>query len=276
MAIDIGIDEGGDNRDTLLVSAQFGITADARKMKNAWRSRLPMGLPYFHSIDFGNYTGGVFTKAGLNRAARGELLNDLCRFTHQRLLSSVTMRVSISKYESLTTQDFRSQHGTAYSYAVDLCLLAAYAVIKDFGAKPEFNILIEDGHRNSNQAALILERIKGHSENPLWQYFEDSVTDLKILTAGLGSKKDHPILQSADMLAYSEWQKISRGDPTIWKALHRRDVRYVTSVVEIDENLIVPFVEEATPQAGWRRLRTAKRLYEAKQRISEIQSDKPI
>ena len=77
---------------------------------------------------------------------------------------------------------------------------------------PDFNILIEDGHRHSAQA---IEKLNESKKIGLAYPIPS-----KILSVGLGSKADHPILQTADMLAYSIWQQISHGDLAIYDALH--------------------------------------------------------
>lgn len=246
MAIDLGYDESGDSKDTLLVSAQIGIAEQAKKLRRAWLKRLPRDLPYFHACDFGNYTGGIFTKAGLPRKERDPLLRDLCELIHRRLVAGVTVRISVSEYERLTTQDFRSRHGTAYAFAVDLCLLGAYAIAKEHGLRADFNILIEDGHRNANQAAQIMAGLKNIPDRV--RESEKLIPDLRILTAGLGSKRDHPILQSADMLAYANWQKLSGRDLAIYHAVHRSAVSYYAKEANCDEELIREFANSgATP-----------------------------
>ena len=88
MAFDLGYDESGSG-DILIVSVQVAITEQARKLKRQWKSRLGLAnLKHFHAKDFGNYTGGVFTKAGLNQAARHELVNDLAKLIHRHVLAN--------------------------------------------------------------------------------------------------------------------------------------------------------------------------------------------
>jgi hypothetical protein len=273
MAIDLGCDEGGSG-DNLLVSVQLGVTLEARKMKNAWRSRLPKSLPYFHSVDFGDQTTGIFSKAGLDKSARQDLLDDLCGFIHTRLIAGLTVHISINQYNSLTTQPFRSRHGSAYSFAIDVCLLFGYHVATSRGMTPEFNILIENGHRNASHAIQTLQKIKGFSDHPKWEYYrEDMLTDLRILSAGLGCKKDHPILQSADMLVYAEWQRRSHGDPAIWNSLIKRAIRYEAYDVRCDKDFIEGFAEEGSSEAIRKRWMKAKGFYEAEHGFSEIRSD---
>jgi hypothetical protein len=234
MAIDMGYDEGGSG-DTLLVSCQISITEQAKKLKRKWKSRLE-NLKYFHSKDFDNYSQGVFSKAGLGREQRQELLKDLSDLIHCHVIAGVTARVSISEYDRITTQEFRSKAGTAYGFLIDMCLLRAHALLEELRLPTELNILVEGGHRNSEQVAQILTQLQQLPSHIL-------PMPIKILTAGLGGKKDHPILQTADMLAYSQWQAISKGDPTIWRALHRQGMRYRSLRVSCTEQLIRVFME---------------------------------
>ncbi len=272
MAIDLGYDEGGSG-DTLLVSAQVGITDQAKKFKKEWKRRLvdANDLPYFHSVDFDNYTGGVFTKAGLNRNERGELLGDLCDFVHDRLLFSVTARVSISEFNSLSDQVTRSRHGTAYGFAINMCMLTAYILVKKLSLQPHFNILVEAGHRNSNQVAQILEGLRRFLPE-IAANRADVIPDIRVLSAGLGSKKDHPILQAADMVAYSRWLHMCGGDHTIWNALRKEPRRYQNGYFECNRALIEMWVGEG--KASYiKRQRKRGQKSETEQRIPEIRFD---
>jgi hypothetical protein len=234
MAVDLGFDEGGSG-DTLLVSVQVGVTEQARKFKKQWTRRLG-DLVYFHSKDFNNYTSGVFTKAGLTRPQRQVLLKDLAQLIRSRLFLGIIGKVSKSEYDENTTQDFRSLHGTAYGFLILMCMLVTYHRVADLEMSPEFNILVEDGHRNSQQVAQILKKLQLPS-------------GVKILTSGLGSKKDHPILQASDMLAYSQWQGVINGDQTIWTALHRPEtVQYRPWVIDCDSEVIQSFVRGNQPK----------------------------
>ena len=86
----------------------------------------------------------------------------------------------------------------------------------------------------------------------------DKLFAVKILSAGLGRKKDHPILQAADMVAYSDWQGLSNGDPTIWDALHRPGIRYKTYRLHADENFIKEFVSDGPLPAIRKQRKRAK------------------
>jgi hypothetical protein len=272
VAIDLGYDEGGSG-DRLLVSVQIGVTGNARKLKKMWKERLPPRLPYFHSKDFGNRAGGVFTKADLGMAARKRLLSDLTSIIHRHLIAAVTASISIGEYDSLTTQDFRSRVGTAYAFAVNACLLCAYALVVEKNLKPEFNVLIENGHRNSNQVAQILDRLQKIPAEIQANSGEDVIPDLRLLSVGWGGKGDHPILQAADMMAYSEWQGIREsGDPRMWHAIKRAAPPSQYSIYRIDCNaeLIREFVSNGT-KAFIRKQRKKVRANGKQQRVSEIQ-----
>jgi hypothetical protein len=255
------------------VSVQVGITEPAKRLKRQWKARLrdANDLAYFHSKDFGNYTGGIFSKADLSRNDRQVLLKDLASLIHNHLLFGATARVKVSEYNKLTTQDFRSQIGTAYSFGIDMCMCLAFAVVTEMGIKPEFNILIEKGHRNSEQAGQILADVQKIPQEMIAAH-PDKLLAMKILNAGLGDKKDHPILQSADMVAYSDWQGLSNGDPAIWDALHRPGVRYKTYRLHADEALIREFVREGLSPFIRKQKEKAK-AYVAEQGVSQFRSD---
>jgi hypothetical protein len=235
MAVDLGYDEGGAN-DTLLVSVQIAVTEQAKKLKRQWRSALGDDLEYFHSKDLWNFTSGVFTAAGLDRRQREALLKDLRKIIHRHLALGVTARISKKLYDSLTTNEFRSRWGTAYSFAVNMLMLCAHLEFAKPSGNPaqpnlpvDVNVLIEDGHRHSAQA---LEIVQDGKKIPLDKRF------VNVLTAGLGAKKDHPILQAADMLAYSEWQEISGRESMLHSVMYSPTSRYRTARVECTADLI--------------------------------------
>src|SRR5438093_13715818 len=106
MAFDLGYDESGSS-DILIVSVQVAVIEQAKKLKRQWKARLAdaNNLKHFHSKDFGNYKGGVFSKAGLSRKQRHELLNDLAKLIHRHVLAGISARVSISEYDRINQLD---------------------------------------------------------------------------------------------------------------------------------------------------------------------------
>lgn len=247
MAVDLGYDESGSG-DILIVSVQVAITEQARKLKRQWKSRLGLAnLQHFHAKDFSNYTGGVFTKAGLDRRARHGLLQDLARLIHRHVTAGITARASISEYDRIIPQRFRSNTGTAYGFLIDMCLLRTHLLLNELHLPTEVNILIERGHANCNQVAQILGDLQ---RVPV----EILPLPVKILTAGLGSKDDHPILQSADMLAYCRWQRmLVDGDAAIWDALHKPGMHYRSIAIVCDEQYIRAFCtqDEGAEKVNW-------------------------
>lgn len=235
MAVDLGYDEGGAD-DTLLVSVQMAVTEQARKLKRHWKSALGP-VPFFHSKDLWNFNGGVFTDAGLDRPQREQLLKELRKIIHRHLTLGLTVNVSKKLYDSLTTNEFRSQWGTAYSFAINVLLVTAHLefnygklnALPNPGLPVDVNVLIEDGHKNSAQALAI---VQGSKEIPPDTRF------VNVLTAGLGSKKDHPILQAADMLAYAEWQEIRERDSVFRSTMFDRDSRYRTARIDCTPEFI--------------------------------------
>lgn len=114
MALDVGFDEGGGG-DTLLISAQVGIVSKAKKFKHGWKRDLPTEIPYFHAIDYGNRDGGVFR--GMDLSGRQKLLASLSGHVRRHLEFGFTGKVTLSNWNSQTDNTFRSQWGTAYSFA---------------------------------------------------------------------------------------------------------------------------------------------------------------
>jgi hypothetical protein len=229
MALQLGYDEGGSG-DELLVSVQLGITEQAKRFERHWKKRLGR-VEYFHSKDLWNFTKGPFTKAGLSRPERSQLLEDLSDYIHELLCVGITARISQKLYNENTTQDFRSQVGAAYGFTVSSLLLCAYLWMQKINMRSEVNIIIEDGHKNAGGAVLLLNRWK---EAP----YLENLEGLKILSVGLGSKIDHPILQAADMLAYCKHQHLINGDRAIYDALHRKGSPYHPEAVTLEMDMI--------------------------------------
>lgn len=62
MAVDLGYDESGEgDGDILVVSMQLGLTERVWRMNKLWKKELAKAnVPFFHSKDYDNYTGGIF------------------------------------------------------------------------------------------------------------------------------------------------------------------------------------------------------------------------
>jgi hypothetical protein len=229
MGVDLGIDESGSG-DVLVVSVQTGVVEKARKMKSKWRTELrKSGVKFFHSVDYDNATKGIFKH--LDRTKRKILLQSLSGNLRKRMLFGMTAKLTISSYNEKTDNKFRSQWAAAYPFAIQVLMLYVHLVMASFGLGDEINVLIEDGHKNAGQALDILQRMKkardlGHNRIPL-----------RVLTAGLGSKIDNPILQAADMLGYSEWQNLCGVQGDIYRELHVGSSRYQVGYIDLDKKI---------------------------------------
>jgi hypothetical protein len=232
MAVMMGFDESG-RGDTLLVSAQIGVVQTARKMDTKWKAELrKQHIPFFHSVDYDNVTGGVFK--GLTREERRKLLDYLTFHLRKRMFFGMTAKITISTYNAKTDNKFRSQWAAAYSFAVQLVMLQTSLVLEHFKLGDEVHILLEEGHANSAQAIQILLRMKKARETG------STKVPLRIMTAELGSKADYPILQGADMLAYSEWQNINQIRGDVYHALHLdpTESRYQVGYLDLDDEIV--------------------------------------
>jgi hypothetical protein len=273
VAVDIGFDESG-SHDILLLAAQVGLVQKSRKLKTVWKSILgDSRVPFFHSVDYDNFSKGVFCH--LSREERTLLLQSLCGHLRKRMLFGITGKITISNYNSKTNNAFRSQWAAAYSFAMQMLMLGVRLQLERLQLGYDVNILLEDGHKNAGQAINILRKIKlANKRNP-------GDVALNIMTEGLGSKINNPILQAADMLGYSEWQRLTQGNREIYDQLHVKGSRYFWVYMDIDKRLLDSGLEVANTsdeakailkKADWHK-KTGSRegLDETFQRIREFQ-----
>jgi hypothetical protein len=227
MAVDLGYDESGEvGGDVLVVSMQIGRTEKVRRLNKLWKKELAKAkVPFFHSKDYGNYTSGVFRD--LPRQRRKLLLERLAQLARLRFDIGISAAISQSQYIANTDQDWRSKWAAPYSFLVAILTLSAQVYVKHMNLGYEANVLVESGHRNAGQVLDILRTLADTPKMP-------EITPLKILSYGLGSKKDHPILQAADMLAFSEWQSIIDGGREIYDEFHVNESKYRTEFLDND------------------------------------------
>lgn len=275
MAVDMGFDESG-SHDVLLLSVQVGVVQKSKRMKTAWKTLLRNAkVPFFHSVDYGNISKGVF--AHLNLQERTALLESLCGHLRRRLSFGITAKVTISNWNSKTDNKFRSRWAAAYSFAMQMLMLETRVLLENRNLGYDVHMLLEDGHKNAGQAIDILRRIKLKNKR------DPGDMALNILTEGLGSKADHPILQATDMLGYSDWQKLVQGDRKIFDQLHVKGSRYFTLYMDLDKHLVDPALEIAQrsdeakailKKADWyRRTQSREGLDEFLERIRKFRQD---
>ena len=152
MAVDLAFDESG-RGSTLLVSMQLSSAHRAKKLKKQWKRTLPPSVPFFHSKDFWNYSGGVFE--GQSREERDKLLGKLSTFIKRHISIGFTSVIDVDAYNRRTTQDFRSRWGTAYSFSINMLLLASHIYCELYSLGNDINILIASGHRHGAQPLAV-------------------------------------------------------------------------------------------------------------------------
>lgn len=225
LMLDYGFDESGKGN-RLIVSAQIGRSDRLRRFSRKWQSVLEKAdIPYFHSKDFNNYSSGIFKS--LDRSERLRLLRKLCILIHDFVDVGFSAKIDTSHYKAITTPEFRSRWGSAYSYAAQCVALNAYAHLRDKQLELDpVNVLFEWGHRNVGQAI-------DHFCSAI-----DGTVFINVKTCGKGPKEGNPLLQAADMLAFSVWQEEHSGDMTIRDELNHDGIPYSTYTFECDDSLI--------------------------------------
>ena len=67
---------------------------------------------------------------------------------------------------------------------------------------------------------------------------EEQHLSVYIKSCGAGWKQDHPLLQAADMLAYSEWQAMKQSGREMFDALNLDGTPYHPIIFDCNEELI--------------------------------------
>ena len=107
--------------------------------------------------------------------------------------------------------------------------MGAYLYFEQFNLPMDVNVLLEDGHRHCGNAMEVMNAHKKLLGNDRY---------LQVLTVRVGGKKEHPLLQAADMLAYSEWQKLKGDDMEIYDSLHTADSKYQPEFIDLTTDLV--------------------------------------
>jgi hypothetical protein len=171
----------------------------------------------------------------------------------------ITVKLTKSHFDQKADAAFKSRWGTAYTFSIQLLVACGYLYADRVGLEPRFNILIENGHNHSSDALRRLEDTKKAGI--------ESAIPARILTVGLGAKAEHPILQAADMLAYSEWEKMNGKDSLIFEALHPENgIYFPPEIVDADKELVDIVTDDAKQWLERRREFGRKRAEEIAQR----------
>lgn len=132
------------------------------KFSKRWMAILnERGLPYFHFLEFANQSGSLTSEQ------RNSILSSLIEAIKDCVILAVSSRISAIDYESLTTSDFRSKYGSAYSLGVIGCITDAGLHLKQRSYDYcDLGIYLEQGHRNLNHTLEMLRWIKRSDEEP--------------------------------------------------------------------------------------------------------------
>ena len=182
-----------------------------KKMGTAWSKDLrDKNVDFFHAKDHWNPKCAYYHRLSMTK--RKILLAGLVGHVRHFSQAGITVSIKPEEYKGMTSNAFRSDWGAPYAFAIQVLLLLIYLDLNDRErTHEEVNILIEEGHRNLGQVAVIIPKMKGN---------DDSF--LRLNSYGHGSKKGNPILQAADMLAYSAGQHIVSGDSRMYRQLASR------------------------------------------------------
>lgn len=194
--IDCAFDESGSKEshrgNLLVVSGYFGATSRMARLSRSWQGTLDgFGVPYFHTKELWNGRSELFR--GLSKSQRKRLLSALIESVHHNVQWGFSAFIDPDYYVSKTSERFRSQWGSAYTFAMRLTILFFILILeRERRAGEAVNILIEGGHPNANQALEMMREFSTFEDRPL-----------NIRNYGLGPKEGQPTLQAADMLAYA-------------------------------------------------------------------------
>ena len=182
-----------------MLSAIVGNTAKMRQLDKEWkRDLVASNVDYFHAQEHGNLRAKPYN--GISRTEREKLLNRLIAHIQSRFLFGASSVVDESEYRAKTSQRFQSQQGSPYAFAFQkLMVTISLELIKRGRIDQPINILIEDGHKNAGQVIELINAKKKRGGG------------MTVASHGLAGKKDNPILQSADLLAFAVCEYFTKG-----------------------------------------------------------------
>jgi hypothetical protein len=201
VVINIGIDESKSGS-LLVLSAIVGKTRPMEKLNNEWSAELSRsGIDYFHAKDHWNLKAKAYH--GISMRERQTLLDRLILHLQHRFMFGTSTIIDESEHRQSTSERFRSQYGSPYGWAFQMLMMSILVKLTTDGKSTQpVNILIEEGHPNCGQAMGFIEHKKKLNSNK----------GLRVKTYGKGGKKDNPILQAADMLAFGVNEYHSKGE----------------------------------------------------------------
>jgi hypothetical protein len=210
-------DESGHD-DKLLIMGGFVSTSErwARFSVECDRIKSYFDIPYIHATELFNlkktrHYGHLPLK--LRHQVAGALMSAIIDHTAFSVTAVVIPRV----YNRLTTKQWRSTYGTAYSSCIDGILvgLTEYLDLPP-GETLTLSIFLEDGHAHAGEAENVIRDYKTFSDNlaesdvPVIRWIEEPT--LRIGEYGRHTKEMAPPLWAADLISYCTYNQIMRGD----------------------------------------------------------------
>ena len=181
--IDCGIDESGSTKHLLVVSALIGQTSLMKKMSRAWTVDLKRhNVDFFHSKEHWNRKAKPYH--GISMIKRRTLLTCLVGHIHRYAEAGFFVCIDTKEFDQIVTNRFKTQWGSSYSFAIQLLFIIIHLNLRQRGHLHEtVNILIEDGHKNANQAMEIIAngkknkgRLHYHRNSWPWRETRKSAT----------------------------------------------------------------------------------------------------
>lgn len=198
-------DDSGTHSDSKIVTVA-GIIAtrpQMRKFNRKWGEALKSeGLEFFHMVDFAHSTE-QFKKWKGNEEKRTLFL--------MRLHEIIRENSEVFLYSNLKTEDFelvRQEFPDANISAYQLCCEQCMTNIRDwitrFREEKQMAVMFEDSHHSLKSEGMELNFIAAESERLRKIY--------KITSIATGGKKEHKLLQAADLFAYEMYKYRERID----------------------------------------------------------------
>lgn len=187
-------------------------------------------IPFIHSAELFNLKKkrlyGHLPQESRSQVA-GALMSAIIDHTEFSIVASVIPRV----YNRLTTKQWRSTYGTAYSSCINGILigLTEYLDLPP-GETLTLSIFLEDGHAHAGEAENVVRDYKTFSDNlaesdvPVVDRWIEEPT-LRIGRYGRLTKEMAPPLWAADLISYCTYNSIVRKDflcCDILKKIHDR------------------------------------------------------
>lgn len=227
MTLTAYLDESGHN-DKLLVIGGF-VSSPERWLefsKECDLIKAHFHIPYIHAAElFSPKSTRRYGHLSLSR--RREVLGCLMSAIIDHAEFSAAVTVIPSLYDSLTTNQWRSKHGSSYAGCVNGFLIGLVEYLDmSLGETINLNLFLENGHRNEKEVEEMIRDYKAFYDEfdiPVLGGRAEPV--LSIDDYGLIEKRTASPLWAADLICYCTYNQIMRRDPLcseILETLHGR------------------------------------------------------